>query len=540
MEYAIEEQCTVRREYVMPTAVLQAQNVLNPEQLMISKRAAVAFRSDNCAVLRGTGSTILLDFGKELCGGIRIITRSAPKGAQLHIRFGESVGEACASLGEKGACNDHAPRDMTVTVAGMSDLEFGNTGFRFVRIEPVGDISVSIMSVYAVSVMQQFPREAKIVTNDALLNQIIETAAHTLKLNFQKGFVWDGIKRDRLVWCGDLHPEIVSSIYWFGNTPNIPNSLSLLRENTPKDAWMNTIPSYSAWWVINLCDYCRLSGNREFFAEQKEYAQEILSKLNSCVDAAGNIDFGNVESGMPFFLDWPTFQTPDALVGTACLILWAAQKFLALESNDHATVLLKKLNRWLYEPVACKQTMAFQVLVGSDCPDAAALLEEKGAAGLSTFMAYYILTADALSGGQHVLPILKDYYGGMLAMGATSFWEDFDIAWMEGSSRIDTFPTPDTRDIHGDHGRFCYEGFRHSLCHGWSAGILAFLVEAVLGIQLSDGGKTVSVSPTPFGLTDIDAAIPVGDGYLNISFHGGELAVSAPKGIAVTVHPPLL
>ena len=540
MEYSKEEQCTICREYIMPARILQAKQVLYPEQLLISKRAAVAFRSDNCAVMQGSGASLLLDFGKELCGGIRIIIRSAPRGGQLRIRFGESVSEACAEIGEKGACNDHAPRDMTASIAAMADLEFGSTGFRFVKIEPVGDIQIKIMSVYAVSVMQQFPREAKIVTNDALLNQIIETAVHTLKLNFQKGYIWDGIKRDRLVWCGDLHPEIVSSVYWFGNTPNIPNSLSLLRENTPDGAWMNTIPSYSAWWVINLCDYCRLSGNQQFFDEQKAYAREILSTLDNCVDAAGTINFGNVESGMPFYLDWPTFQTPDATVGTACLILWAAHKFLALEDNDNAASLLKKLSKWRNEPVTGKQTKAFQVLLGSECPDAVALLEKGGAAGLSTFMAYYILTADAIAGGKNMLSMLKDYYGGMLAMGATSFWEDFDIAWMDGSSRIDDFPAPNTKDIHGDHGRFCYEGFRHSLCHGWSAGILAFLVETVLGIQLFDGGKRVRVTPTLLGLTDVEASIPVGSGMLHFSFHNENLTVSATEGIALTVHSPLL
>ena len=73
--------------------------------------------------------------------------------------------------------------------------------------------------------------------------------------------------------------------------------------------------------------------------------------------------------------------------------------------------------------------------------------------------------------------MMKDYYGAMLDKGATSFWEDFDIAWCEGSGRIDE-PTPEgMRDIHGDYGAHCYIGFRHSLCHGWSAGVVRFIEE---------------------------------------------------------------
>ena len=31
---------------------------------------------------------------------------------------------------------------------------------------------------------------------------------------------------------------------------------------------------------------------------------------------------------------------------------------------------------------------------------------------------------------RRALDIIRDYWGGMLDMGATSFWEDFDLAWM--------------------------------------------------------------------------------------------------------------
>ena len=45
--------------------------------------------------------------------------------------------------------------------------------------------------------------------SDALLERIWDVAAYTVHLNMQQ-YIWDGIKRDRLVWMGDLHPEIAS------------------------------------------------------------------------------------------------------------------------------------------------------------------------------------------------------------------------------------------------------------------------------------------------------------------------------------------
>ena len=73
--------------------------------------------------------------------------------------------------------------------------------------------------------------------------------------------------------------------------------------------------------------------------------------------------------------------------------------------------------------------------------------------------------------------MLKEYYGGMLSVGATTFWEDFDIDWLKNSGRIDKITPCDKKDIHGDFGAFCYKGFRHSLCHAWSCGVNAFIKE---------------------------------------------------------------
>ena len=74
------------------------------------------------------------------------------------------------------------------------------------------------------------------------------------------------------------------------------------------------------------------------------------------------------------------------------------------------------------------------------------------------------------------IELMKEYYGAMLDRGATTFWEDFHMEWLEGSGCIDEID-PTKKDIHGDYGAHCYVGFRHSLCHGWSAGVAKFIKE---------------------------------------------------------------
>ena len=51
-------------------------------------------------------------------------------------------------------------------------------------------------------------------------------------------------------------------------------------------------------------------------------------------------------------------------------------------------------------------------------------------------MSYYILSAvKRTSGTKDALEIMKEYYGGMLEKGATTFWEDFDVNWIAESGR---------------------------------------------------------------------------------------------------------
>ena len=188
------------------------------------------------------------------------------------------------------------------------------------------------------------------------------------------------------------------------------------------------------------------------------------------------MDFSIAPNDMPFFLDWPTFGTEDAMIGTAALLIYAAKKYLAIKPLPAAESLVEKLQGYLEKPCSHKCIRAFQILAGRRDEQDAAFLENGGAEGLSTFMAYYILKADALSGGQNMLSILKEYYGGMLDRGATTFWEDFHVEWLDGSGRIDEIDET-KEDIHGDSGAHCYVGFRHSLCHGWSAGVVTFIEE---------------------------------------------------------------
>ena len=165
-----------------------------------------------------------------------------------------------------------------------------------------------------------------------------------------------------------------------------------------------------------------------------------------------------------------------------------------------------------------------------------------GAEGYSTFMGYYLLAAKAEAGDMAgALRDLRTYWGGMLRMGATSFWEDFDLKWMENAGRIDEVVPEDKKDIHGDYGAFCYEKFRHSLCHGWSSGPVPFLMRHVAGITVEEPGcKKLRIAPQLGDLRFVAADYPTPLGIVQIRHErqaDGSIKteVNAPKGISYEI-----
>ena len=94
-------------------------------------------------------------------------------------------------------------------------------------------------------------------------------------------------------------------------------------------------------------------------------------------------------------------------------------------------------------------------------------------------------------------------------------------------------------DIHGDKGAFCYTGFRHSFCHGWSAGVLPYLMETVVGIRLEEiGQKRIKIQPNLSGLKHVKATYPTAWGVLKVEHilkDNGEIEtkVDVPQGIEI-------
>jgi len=227
------------KEIVFPTRIVDTSKKGNVQNLLKIQPLQIGL-AEHYTTEFDTGDHIILDFGKEMCGGIRILTYKADM-ARVRLRFGESLSEACSELGgEQNATNDHALRDFEAILPRYSDLSFGNTGFRFLRVDFFQKAVIKSMVVEN-NIVDLEPIYRYSGT-DARIKEIYDTAKRTVDLCASSGYVWDGVKRDRLVWIGDMHPEMLALTTLYGRMPHIERSLDFVKDQTPLPAWMNGFP----------------------------------------------------------------------------------------------------------------------------------------------------------------------------------------------------------------------------------------------------------------------------------------------------------
>ncbi len=156
---------------------------------------------------------------------------------------------------------------------------------------------------------------------------------------------------------------------------------------------------------------------------------------------------------------------------------------------------------------------------------------------ITPYYNYYVVSAMAKMGHrQAALNWIRQYWGGMVNEGATSFWEGYDPSWYKGS------------DFHASLQADNMSGYRVSLAHGWSSGVTPWLMEQVLGIHASGSGfSTVDIRPDLIDLQWARGGEPTPRGMLSVDIRkddirkdGGYMtAIDLPPGTVANVSVPV-
>jgi hypothetical protein len=499
--------------------------------------------------------TILLDFGREIAG--RILVESACDCvATLSIAYGESEIEAMSTGLTPGRHGGNYLGTNLLEVPARGTARGPKSGFRYVRISFLrGALITAFKSIRVEGIYYPVTYAGHFQSSDPMLNRIWETGAYTAHLCMQDD-IWDAIKRDRGRWAGDL--DIVGGVIstTFGDSLLIKNTLRhLVPEGAGPAPPINDIPGYSALWVTSLYSLYLHSGEKDFLAEQHDNLVRILAGMDASVDANGLL--ANTQHAW-LFVDWApnlNADTPETRIGTllhyiraytdaARLFAWLGDAANSAKYEARARQSVAAAQATLRDPATNTYGSTWQLnalgALAIPTPNNAPLwtnvlshVKQDSPTDqiISPYFNAYVIDAMASLGHRReALDWIRQYWGGMLAEGATSFWEAYDLRWPKTDPHL-TLQADNTA------------GYFVSFAHGWSSGPTAWLAENILGVTPRDPGyDTVDIHPDLLDLAWAYGTVPTPHGLIKVNLDQQRgIILDLPRGVtkaSVTFTPP--
>jgi len=487
---------------------------------------------------------LVLDFGRESDGRLEVISDSAAP-MKIEVQYGESLEEALREPYLGADEIDVPPRS---TAYGPKSA-FRYAVVRFLEgVSPLRFKAIRLDTLYyPVHYLGSFE------SSDPLLDRIWKVGAYTSRLCMQDG-IWDAPKRDRGRWMGDLDVSgrVIDTV--FANRFLMQETLDKLVHDAgnPVHDEVNGIPGYSAFWVMGEADYYRHLGDAAYLHSLHDPLVRLLSYMETELNDQ-NL-FANTQKHWPF-VDWSPDLNGDTAEARRATQLEFYKAFtqgawLLSEMGDAASAARFKAKAEAMKQAAIKdlldpatntfgqrwQTNAMAIFSGvADAALAQSIWENVLSHDrhfmITPYYNFYVITAMAEAGHRkEALDWIREYWGGMIQRGATSFWEAYDPTWPKENFHA---------ALQADNG----QGYFVSLSHGWSSGPTAWLTEQVLGIQPQAGGfSKVLIRPDLAGLTWARGAEPTPHGPIKVDYRAAtdfEATIELPDGVDAQVSVPV-
>ena len=478
----------------------------------------------------------ITDFGKETFGFIKLHGLSG-KG-KLTIYYGESEEEARST--DKCETLDLLDIDLKNKIDSVMVL---SKAFRYVNFQY--DQTVKLDSASMLYEYSPVAERGSFKSSDAELNKIYDVAKYTFQLNTREFFI-DGIKRDRWVWSGDAYQSYLMNYYSFFDAPTVKRTLWAQRGKDPVTAHINTIMDYSFYWFLGIYDYYQFTGDQKFVQEIYPRMQSLMTYIDNRKNKNGLLEW---MPGDWIFIDWADGLSKEGEVSFEQLLYCRSLETMALcakLANDtegeaayrqQATALRAKIfelywnkekHALVHSRINGQQTdnvtryaNMFGIFFDYFTPaqklavKTNVLLNDKVSKITTPYMRFYELEALCAMGEQsYVLKEMKSYWGGMLKLGATSFWEEYN-------------PTKKDTEHLAMYGR----PFGKSLCHAWGASPIYLLGKYYLGVKpLTAGYQTYVIEPSLGGLSWMEGKVPTPNGDIDVKVTTTEIKVTSAVG----------
>jgi len=490
---------------------------------------------------------IMLDFGRNANGRLHFVSDSdAP--STVTIQYGESEAEALKQpyLGENA-----------LYIPAHGSAYGPKSTFRYAIVRFVGGEKTRFKSIDDELIYYPVKYQGFFESSDPKLNLMWTIGAYTAHLCMQDD-IWDAPKRDRGRWMGDLDVSGRTINDAFGDHFLMEDTLDRLMGPAPVRQHVNGIAGYSAFWITGEAEYYRHMGSKQQLMSFHERLLQLMHYMETELDNR-NL-YANNHKSWPF-VDWSpelNGDTPEARRGTQLEFIAAFQDgvYLLNEMGDknNGQLFSKKLDdlkaaarQYLLDKQTDSygerwQVNAMAVLSGAADPAQYADIWKASLSSvgkikhnaliITPYYNYYVISAMAKMGHRaEALDWIRQYWGGMVDEGATSFWEGYDPSWYKD-------------DTHGSLQADNMSGYRVSLAHGWSSGVTPWLMEEVLGIHATGPGfSSVDIRPDLIDLAWAKGGEPTPRGMLNVSLKkqdaGTAIELDLPAGTDARVSVPV-
>ena len=480
---------------------------------------------------------LLLDFEKEIFG--KVIIKNLTGKGRLKLFYGETKQEALACT--RAETFDYLDIDRDYPVNDTTE----SRAFRY--INAIWDDKITFDELTALYEYLPLKKKGNFVCSDSLLNKVYDVSFYTLQLTTRE-FHLDGIKRDRWIWSGDAYQSYLMNFYSFFDEDVNKRTLYALRGHEPVKTHINTILDYSFYWIIGIYDHYLYTGDTAFI---KQIYPRMKTLMDFCLDRRNE---NGLMEGLPgdwVFIDWSDIDKEgevsfeqilfirsleatslcanlagDQTYAQKCKtlskdiqnklfdIFWDNEKG-AFVHNRKNGVLSKTINRYTnmfavlfdYVNAEMKQKIKDNVL-----------LNDKILKITTPYMKFYELAALCEIGEkQKAIEYVKNYWGGMLDLGATSFWETYD-------------PEQSGDEHYAMYGR----PFGKSLCHAWGANPIYLFGKYLLGVRpTSPGYKSYCIEPALAGLEWMEGKVPTPHGTIDLFMNKSIIKVKTIEGNGV-------
>ena len=483
-----------------------------------------------------TPGGVLYDFGKETFGFVKF--HNLKGNGVLNLYYGESQEEAldvaqCDTL-DRFSFDAKEAADFTIPKS---------RAFRYVYVENSAMFYDSVSMLYEYLPLDE---RGSFRCNDELLNRIWDVSAYTMQLTAREFFI-DGIKRDRWVWSGDAYQSYLMNYYLFFDSPSVRRTILTLRGKDPITSHINTIMDYTFYWFISIYDYYMYTGDTDFIAMLYPRMNSLMEYCLSCSNDNGMMEW---LVGDWVFIDWADFRmSKTGEVGFEQLLFYRSLKTMALCAeivgqpqdrmrymkraddllakffpafwNDEKQAFVHNREKGVQSEQVTPYTNIFAVIFDyleeskKQAIKQSVLMNPDALKITTPYMRFYELEALCKLGEhQHVLQEILAYWGGMLNLGATSFWEKYNPE-QSGVEHLAMYGRP----------------FGKSLCHSWGASPIYLLGRYFLGVQPEQPGyKTFKIQPVLGGLEWMEGAVPVPEGEIKLYMDKTQIKLSAPAG----------